>query len=197
MSRYKPNTTTQPIIIAVIVILLCLVSLSGATYALFTSTNDGTIGIVTTSGNVDIDIVDTAGVSLVDRTLAFVTPSDPDGLVEDVLFEPGAIFYTQGFKIENEGNIPVKFSLSISKDDGIDMEAFNRAFEIWLVREDDFDNAERLTNFRGELAPEKCSVTYYLFIKMKENSGNEFQGKTYTGIGITVYAVQGNANIGE
>ena len=39
------------------------------------------------------------------------------------------------------------------------------------------------------------SETYYLVIRMKETAGNEFQNKTYTGIGITVYAVQGNAPI--
>jgi hypothetical protein len=32
---------------------------------------------------------------------------------------------------------------------------------------------------------------------MKDTAGNEFQGKTYTGIGVTVYAVQGNVTIEE
>ena len=39
--------------------------------------------------------------------------------------------------------------------------------------------------------------TYYLVIKMREEAGNEFQDKSYTGIGVTVYAVQGNAEVGE
>jgi hypothetical protein len=30
---------------------------------------------------------------------------------------------------------------------------------------------------------------------MKETVGNEFENKKYTGIGVTVYAVQGNATI--
>ena len=114
---------------------------------------------------------------------------------EGVLFEPGATFYTQGFKIKNTGSIPVNFSLSVSKDDKIDMAEFNKAFELWIVRDcDDFATAEKLTNFKVEdLAPDASSETYYLFIKMKESAGNEFQGKIYTGIGVTVYAVQGNA----
>ena len=48
----------QALVIAALVILLCLVCLSGATYALFTNDpSDGTIGIVTTSGKVDVDII--------------------------------------------------------------------------------------------------------------------------------------------
>ena len=194
MFRYKSNK--QAFIIAALVILLCLACLTGATLALFTSDlKDGTIGIVTTSGDVEIDIVDTSGVTLQSRALDFMTTSDD----EKPLFEPGAIFCTQGFQVKNTGNIPVNFSLSVSKDDKIDMKEFDEAFEVWIVRSDDenFANAERLTNFKGRLEVGESSATYHLFIKMKESVGNEFQGKTYSGIGVTVYAVQGNAMIGE
>ena len=195
MFRYKSHK--QAFIMTALVILLCLACLTGATLALFTSDlNDGTIGIITTSGDVEIDIVDTAGVTLQDRALAFMTTSGATSS-ENVLFEPGSVFYTQGFKITNKGNIPVNLSLSVSKDDRIDMEEFDKAFELWIVKEgDDFSTAERLTEFKvNGLAAGKSSETYFLFIKMKETVGNEFQGKTYTGIGVTVYAVQGNAKL--
>ena len=191
MFRYK-KSNKQAFILAALIILVCLACLSGATFALFTSSsNDGTIGIVTTSGSVEIDIVDTSGTTLQGRSLEFVT------LTDDYLFEPGATFYTQGFQVKNAGNIPVNFSLSVSKDDKIDMKEFDEAFEVWIVRVDDenFADAERITNFKGRLEVGQNSETYCLFIKMKETAGNEFQGKTYTGIGVTVYAVQGNATI--
>ena len=195
MFRYKSHK--QAFIMTALVILLCLVCLTGATLALFTSDpNDGTIGIITTSGDVEIDIVDTSGVTLQNRALAFMTTSGATDS-NDILFEPGATFYTQGFKIKNTGDIPVNFSLSVSKDDKIDMEEFDKAFELWIVKEgDDFSSAEKITEFKvNGLAAGESSETYYLFIKMKESVGNEFQGKTYTGIGVTVYAVQGNAQL--
>lgn len=191
MFRYK-KSNKQAFILAALIILVCLACLSGATFALFTSSsNDGTIGIVTTSGSVEIDIVDTSGATLQGRSLEFVT------LTDDYLFEPGATFYTQGFQVKNAGNIPVNFTLSVSKDDRIDMTEFDEAFEVWIVRVDDenFADAERITNFKGRLEVGQNSETYCLFIKMKETAGNEFQGKTYTGIGVTVYAVQGNGPI--
>ena len=195
MFRYKSHK--QAFIMTALVILLCLVCLTGATLALFTSDpNDGTIGIITTSGDVEIDIVDTSGVTLQNKALLFMTTSGAADS-NDILFEPGATFYTQGFKIKNTGDIPVNFSLSVSKDDKIDMEEFDKAFELWIVKEgDDFRGAEKITEFKvNGLAAGESSETYYLFIKMKESVGNEFQGKTYTGIGVTVYAVQGNAQL--
>lgn len=195
MFRYKSHK--QAFIMTALVILLCLVCLTGATLALFTSDpNDGTIGIITTSGDVEIDIVDTSGVTLQNRALAFMTTSGETDS-NNVLFEPGATFYTQGFKIKNTGDIPVNFSLSVSKDDKIDMEEFDKAFELWIVKEgEDFSGAKKITNFKVDGLPAgESSDTYYLFIKMKESVGNEFQGKTYTGIGVTVYAVQGNAQL--
>ena len=192
MIRYKTNK--QAFIIAALVILLCLVCLTGATLALFTShLNDGTIGIVTTSGDVEIDIVDTEGATLQNKALGFITSSAD----KEPLFEPGATFYTQEFQVMNRGDIPVNFSLSVSKDDKIDMEEFDKAFEVWIVRasDEDFKNAERITSFKGRLEVGESSEKYRLVIKMKESVGNEFGGKTYTGIGVTVYAVQGNAKL--
>ena len=116
---------------------------------------------------------------------------------EDILFEPGAIFYTEGFKVENKGDVPVNFRISVSKDESIDMEAFDEAVELWIVRKgDDFSSAQNLPEFEVKGLPAYTSSdTYFLFIKMKETAGNQFQKQSYSGIGITVYAVQGNVEI--
>ncbi len=196
MFRYKTNK--QALIIAALVILLCLISLTGATLALFTSDpNDGTIGVVTTSGDVEVDIVDLSGDTLQNKALDFLTTSGSSIKYDDVYFEPGATFFTQGFKIKNTGDVTVNFSLSVSKDEKIDMEEFDKAFELWIVKEgDEISAAKKLTEFKvNGLAAGDSSATYFLYIKMKESAGNEFQGKTYTGIGVTVYAVQGNAQL--
>ncbi len=196
MFRYQSNK--QAIVIAALIILACLVCLTGATLALFTSDlNDGTIGIITTAGDVAVDIVDAADTenSLVGKVLAFQTSSDQ----RDVLFEPGATFRTQGFRIKNVGDVPVNFRLYISPDDKINMEEFLSAFDIWISTDSTKHvGAKSLNEFTGSLAVDRSTQqTYYLFVKMKESAGDTFQNRTYTGIGITVYAVQGNVAIGE
>lgn len=195
MFRYKTNK--QALIIAALVILLCLACLTGSTFALFTSDpEDGTIGIVTTAGNINVDIVDMRGQSLINRTLDFVQGDQ----VVNALFEPGATFRTEGFRVLNEGNISIRFRLYVSNDENINMEEFNRGFEVWIGTDPD-DPGKRvpMTEFSKLLQPDTMSdQTYYLFVHMKETAGNEFNRKEqsiYSGIGITVYAVQGNADV--
>ena len=195
MFRYKSNK--QAFIIAALVILLCFVSLTGATLALFTNDpNDGTIGVITTAGDLKVDIIDalTEG-SLIGHVLQFQTTTDES----EFLFEPGARVYTQGFKVKNIGDIPVNFRIYVSEDSELDMEEFYRAFEVWISTEPtDLVGAEKLTDFKGRLEVGQSSEeTYYLFIKMNQTVGNEFQGKTYMGIGVTVYAAQGNVSVEE
>ena len=194
MSRYK--SSKRSLLIAALIILLCLVSLTGATMALFTiQASNGTIGVITTAGKIKVDIVDPSDekTSLKGQTLQFQTNANQ----KEIWFEPGATFYTQGFKIKNTGDIPINIRLSVSNDEKLDMEEFNRAFEVWIATsQTDKSNAVKITDFIGRLEVGECSTaTYYLYIKMKESAGNEFRGKTYTGIGITVYAVQGNVNV--
>lgn len=181
------------IIILIIIILLLLTTIVGLTYALFTSGgDDGKIGVNVTSGKCKIDIVDAEDKSLVGDVLDFVTEKKKD----KIYFEPGATYYTEGFEVKNIGNIPVNFRVFISEDESNDRYSFQEAFELWITKDPkNLENAERLTEFTGRLEVDQMSETYYLVIRMKETAGNEFQNKTYTGIGITVYAVQGNAPI--
>lgn len=199
MIRCKSNKKT--FVMTALIILLCLVSLAGATLALFTgNAHDGTIGVVTTAGDMQVDIVDpdsgTPPVSLQGEVLKF--QNVPEG--EEALFEPGATFYTQGFQVMNTGDIPINFRLYISEDENMDMESFEKAFEFCITTDpSDPEKLQPITSFDGRLEVNERSTPYYLVVKMKETAGNEHQGKNgrYYGIGITVYAVQGNVDISE
>lgn len=210
MLRYKSKK--QAILIAALVILLCLVCLTGSTLALFTNDpNDGSIGIITTSGRVDVDLVDTteAHNSLEGEYLEFFTTSEN----QTIYFEPGATFYTQGFQIMNKGNVPINFRLSVSESENFNMKAFLEGFDVWITTDPTttpppgygLDEVSpcgyKLTEFTGRLEKNgdigDISGTYYLVVKMKESADNTFQGQTYSGIGVTVFAVQGNVDIEE
>lgn len=193
MFRYKTPKAT--FIIAAMVILLCLVCITGATFALFTSeAGDGKIGINATSGNLSVDIVDASDnpSSLVGEVLHFVTTAES----ETVLFEPGATFYTEGFRVENSGNIPLDFILYISEDKTLSND-FHKAFDVWITNDlSAKGTAVKLQEFEGlDLPPQHTSDVYYLVVSMKETAGNDYQDRTFTGIGITVCAVQGNGYI--
>ena len=193
MARLKTKYT---IILAAVAILLCLVSLTGATFALFTSSNeDGKIGINATSGSIKLDIVDADDPtdSLVGEALNFETK---DG-AQDILFEPGMTVHTQGFRIKNDGNIPINFIVYIS-DDAEVSQNFIEAFDVWLTNDPTSRTGMvKLQEFDGRLEVKQSSDVYYLVFHMKEDVGNEFQDQEFTGVGITVCAVQGNVDIGD
>ena len=85
----------------------------------------------------------------------------------------------------------------ISNDENENMQAFEDAFELWVTTDPkNLNDAEQIKSFVVEdLDPLDTSEMYYLVIRMKTTATNDFQGKEYSGIGITVYAVQGNVEI--
>ncbi len=201
MFRYTSYRNT--FIIAALVILLCIGCLTGATLAIFTATTEpGTIAVITTAGDIKIDIVDPDdGVtSLAGEKLKFmITPDTPQ---EDtlILFEPGATFYTQGFKVKNDGTIPVNFKIAIDRKnikctDKENPVEFTDAFDIWITTNPSGPLPEDMEKpYSGRIDAEDISATYYLVIRMKETAGNDFQGKKFAQIGFTVTATQGNVN---
>ncbi|MBQ7387522.1 MAG: hypothetical protein IJW03_05095 [Clostridia bacterium] len=184
----------KKIIFCLTIILLCLTSIVGATFAVFTNQSEnGTIGVNATSGNLDVDIVDTSGSSLVGEVLSFVTPTE-----KPIYFEPGATFYTQGFKVKNVGNIPINFRVYISADKDFDMASFEQAFDFYITTDPNNKDCDTdIKSFEDDLNVGESSETYYLVIKMHTDANDTFQDKTYSGIGITVYAVQSNVEIQE
>lgn len=185
---------------AMLATVLCVAALGGVTAVVFLGdvSDDGTIGIVATAGEIKVDIVDSiSGESLIGKVLDFVVPTGETHAV----FGPGTVYHTTGFCVKNIGGIPINFRVSVSDDERIDMQEFEAAFEVWISNSTTFDDtAERLTEFKfvGPLYQGDTSKdTFYLFVKMKDDASNAFQGKAYSGIGVTVYAVQGNAAPGK
>lgn len=180
--------------LSIIVISLCLISLVGVTFALFTSDiNDGKIGINVTTGKVDVDIQDEEGNSLVGDVLDFVSPT-PD---EDIFWEPGATFYTEGFKIVNESDIAINYHLFVNSGTSGDKQLVE-ALEFYITQDLSTigTDAKKLDSFKGELEEgEDPEGLYYLVVHMKEEADNKYQGLTLYGVGVTVYAVQGNVEI--
>ena len=178
-------------IILFIIIILCIVAIAILTWLLFRTggLDDGKIGTNVTSGKVKIDIEDTSGVSKIGDVFEF---AHEEG--EDVIFAPGMTYYTEGFVVKNEGNLTIKYLISVSKDFGTNYEAFKKAFDFYITTDpENLEGAQKLTDYEGTLTPGQTSVNYYLVITMKEDAGNEFQDKIFTGIGITVTATQINA----
>lgn len=170
------KTTKRALLSSVAAMLICITMLIGTTFAWFTDKASATVNKIQ-AGNLKVQLLDESGADLEGQTLAWQKATDHES--EAVLWEPGCTYELQPITIKNAGNLALKYKIAIS---GIKGSAkLNEAIE-WTIGGNDLENENHLT----------AGSFHTLTIKgyMKENAGNEYQGLSIDGIGITVYATQ-------
>ena len=188
----KTNKTSKRAFLgSVISIALCLSMLIGTTFAWFTDTASTAVNKIQ-SGTLDVDIVDAKGDTLNGKTLYFRDVNNNT----NILWEPGATFKLDTFQIVNKGNLALKYKVVISGIDG-DAELLNAIN--FTVTKGDADPV-KLADWEGVLLPEgaeamdgadvKTTGVIAISGKMDEQAGNQYQGLSIDGLGITVYAMQ-------
>lgn len=191
----KTTSTKRAFLLSVCSILLCLVMLVGTTFAWFTDTASTAVNTIQ-SGKLDVALemlVNGEWVSAEGKTLEFIKAQGND----PILWEPGCEYKLPDLRIVNNGNLALKYKLTVNSvvGDSKLLEAIDFTVKIgdaapvalagWdgvlLPRSD----AELVTDLDvGETKPITISG------HMKEEAGNEYQNKTLTGLGITVVATQ-------
>ena len=186
------KATKRALLTSVMALVMCVVMLVGTTFAWFTDTASTAVNKIV-AGNLDVDIVDENGNSLDGESLSFVKAGAATDAEADILWEPGATFFTQGFKIVNKGNLALKYKVVVSGKTG-DAKLLN-AIKFDVVTEKTKEATEALAEEgnllkQNDSAPANDGVYYYLRGHMDENAGNEYKNLTLDGISITVYATQ-------
>ena len=190
------KATKRALLTSVTALVMCVVMLAGTTFAWFTDTASTGVNKIQ-AGNLDVDIVGEDGKTLDGKTLNFVNKENQS----NILWEPGATFFTQGFQIVNKGNLALKYKVVVSGTTGDAklLEAIDFAVVTDNTKKDaeavSFAEEGKLLN-KGDTAPESAvtdagaKAYYYLRGHMKEEAGNEYKNLTMDGISITVYATQ-------
>ena len=163
-------------------LVLSAAMLIGTTFAWFTDTASTAVNKIQ-AGTLKIDIVDENGVSVKGKSMSFVNKEGSS----DILWEPGATFKTTGFKIKNIGNLALKYKLALNGITGDN----NLLEVIKFTVVDASEHEVNLDTFSGHLdATDAMSDLLYIKGHMDEAAGNDYQGKTLEGLGITVLATQ-------
>ena len=185
------KATKSALLTSVMALAMCVVMLVGTTFAWFTDTASTGVNKIQ-AGNLDVDIVDKEGTNHLD-TLNFTKAAGaPDG--EQLLWEPGCRYVTEGFRIANKGNLALKWKAVVNK--GITAENPGKfdlldVINFYLVTGTGEKQTETpLNEFTGNLKKTETSDVYYIKGVMDKNAGNDYQGLTLDGITITVYATQ-------
>ena len=133
------------------------------------------------AGALDVKLLDEQGRSLEGQTLSWKKAAGHEN--EAVLWEPGCTYELQPIVIKNAGNLALKYKIVISGIQGD--AALNNAIE-WTIT-----NTSTVTALDADHAlAAGASDTLTIKGHMREDAGNEYQGLSIDGIGITVVATQ-------
>ena len=187
------KSTKRALVSSALAILMCMAMLIGTTFAWFTDTASTAVNKIQ-SGTLKVDIVGDNDESLDGQTLYFRDVNKST----DILWEPGATFNLDSFKIVNKGNLALKYKVIIN---GVDGDAkLLKAIDFTVKKGE--NEAVALEGWEGVLLPkgatpndtakEEVEKTADIVISghMKEDVGNEYQGLSIDGLGITVLATQ-------
>ncbi len=177
----KKINTKRALFTSVMSMLLCVTMLIGSTFAWFTDNATTSVNTIV-SGTLDVALVDGAGKSLEGTTLGFVKGGT------NTLWEPGSSWTLQDVYVKNNGNLALKFKITIT---GIKGNAELNNVIDWSIQL----GTETLSLTNGvsqefHLGAGETSDKLNIVGKMQETAGNEYQGKTIEGISILVQATQ-------
>ena len=193
------KATKRALLTSVMALVMCVVMLVGTTFAWFTDTaSTGVNKIQAGNLNIELQMKDNGGnwVDAENQTLQFKVNGVIPTADTQILWEPGCRYELPELRIVNKGNLALKYKITVNGVTGdakllkaIDFTAKMGATEIAL---DNLKGAILPSGAAPTSAGEAVGATDPITIKgvMKTTAGNEYQGLSIDGIGITVVATQ-------
>ena len=176
------KATKRALLTSVMALVMCVVMLVGTTFAWFTDTTSTAVNKIQ-AGNLKVDLEmqkpDGSWVSAEGQTLTFKTKDNR--AADKILWEPGCRYELPALRVVNKGNLALKYKIQIT---GIQGDAKLNDVIDWEITGTDVseDGYAHLT----------ANASKGIKIKgvMQTTAGNEYQGLSINGIGITVFATQ-------
>ena len=192
------RATKRALLTSVMALVMCVVMLVGTTFAWFTDTASTAVNKIQ-AGNLNVKLMMLKGSSWVSaegETLTFKTKDNRTA--DKILWEPGCTYKLPALRIDNRGNLALKYKIIISgiKGDAKLNEAIEWKISDGLVMGGIFHEMGD-ASMEGVLYPSPMSPGYpnatNAFVisgHMREDAGNEYKGLSIEGISITVVATQ-------
>ena len=184
------KSTKRALLSSALAILMCVAMLIGTTFAWFTDTASTGVNKIV-SGNLKVDIIGANSDSHIEK-LDFTKATGAEG--ENLLWEPGCRYLTEGFRIANKGNLALKWKAQVNTGTTAANEGnfdLLDVIDFYLVKGTGESQTETpLNEFTGNLKKTETSDVYYIKGVMQTTAGNDYQDLTLDGITITVYATQ-------
>lgn len=178
----KRTSVKRSLLVSAIALTLTAALLIGSTFAWFTSTASTGVNKIQ-AGNLDVVLeMCTDGTnweSAEGKTLTFKTIDNR--AADQILWEPGCTYELPQLRVANKGNLALKYKIQIT---GIQGDAKLNEVIDWTI------NNAAINLTEGHLTAGQQGDAFTIKGHMKEKAGNEYQGLSIDGIGITVCATQ-------
>ena len=176
-------SSKKALLLSVLSMVICVSMLIGSTFAWFTDSATANVNEIK-SGNLDVELVGEDGEPLEDA-LKWKAQDNR----ETILWEPGCEYKTQGFRVKNNGNLALKYTIALN---GVVGDA--KLLKVINFSVVDANGTEiALNTFEGKLEnANQTSDVLYLKGKMSEAADNNYMKQELSGITIVVYATQLN-----
>ena len=191
----KTNSTKKALLASLLSLLLCASMLVGSTFAWFTDTASTAVNSIQ-AGTLKVELwKGDSNESLGSEPLKWVAA---DGRAQnEILWEPGATYSLESFRIKNAGNLALKYKVVINGLVGsaklLEAIDFTVTVDGTLVAKNGTSTATTaatLNNFEGKLGAGAVTGKITITGHMKEDAGNEYMNEKIEGISITVVATQ-------
>ena len=178
------KTTKRALLSSVIAMIICVAMLIGTTFAWFNDSASTAVNKIQ-AGTLDVglEMKDNGGngVPADGKTLQFKVNGLIPAVGTQILWEPGCTYELPELRIVNNGNLALKYKVSIT---GINGDAELNEVIDWTI------NDAPISLVEEHLAANTQDAPFIIKGHMQESAGNKYQGKKITGIGITVVATQ-------
>ena len=146
------KSTKRALVSSALVILMCVAMLIGTTFAWFTDTASTAVNKIQ-AGNLKVDIIGENSEAHVDMLNFTKAAGAEEG--EQLFWEPGCRYLTEGFRIANKGNLALKWKAQVNKGTTAANEGnfdLLDVIDFYLVTSKDVDDmGTALDEFSGKL----------------------------------------------
>ncbi len=173
--------TKKRLVASLLAMAMCFTMLVGSTFAWFTDNASTAVNTIQ-AGTLRVDLVDDDNNSLEGKSLTFKKAGDNE------LWEPGQTWTLQDMYVKNNGNLALKYRITIT---GIEGDAELNEVIDWTIKVG--EETVTLTNGVSKdfkLGAYEKSGLLSISGTMDENAGNKYQGMKIDGISIKVEATQ-------
>lgn len=182
----KKKPSKQTVIVSWISTVMCLVLIVGLAFALLKDKQNEQVPVTSVKiGEMDVDLVDAEGDSLIGKTMTWITG-------EVNRWEPGRTIYSEPFTVMNDGDLYFKYKLTLGgfQDSEELKEVMDFHIFAYDAKKDKVNTSKAYEGVEFECKTLGKADTFVIGATMKTTADNSYQGVRLKNANVILQAAQ-------